>query len=368
MTINNSEKEIELLDIFEEEKIEVPQKEIKKDNSKLKYPKYDSFEKKLMRKIIPIVVMIIVSAISLFKIFDYIANNKETFKELSTSNYFVCLSDNEYYELECQPENMQYLAGETKTIKYNVSYNALYNYNVDKKYNYDIVADLDIYSDEENSKTLIHKSEKLVSNKMVKMQGSYHTINDTVTIPFSKYYNLIQSYENKYGVLTKSTFKITFKVNNKDISSINMNLGRSTYKIDKQDTKNSSIIDKSLKESLTSELMVYIIVFAVSSIVSIILLINIIYFLIRYTPKKSSYQNSLKEILKNYDRIIVEIKDVKPLIQDKPIIKVKTFLELVDLRDTIDRPILHVRINSIKDAFYVNDADKIYEYVMKDNN
>ena len=47
---------------------------------------------------------------------------------------------------------------------------------------------------------------------------------------------------------------------------------------------------------------------------------------------------------------------------------VKTFLELIDARDTIEKPILFVRINNIKSIFYVIDNDIVYKYTMKDNN
>ena len=51
--------------------------------------------------------------------------------------------------------------------------------------------------------------------------------------------------------------------------------------------------------------------------------------------------------------------------EGKTIIKVENFLELVDVRDTLDKPILHVKINSIKDGFYVDEGNKVYEFIMK---
>ena len=57
--------------------------------------------------------------------------------------------------------------------------------------------------------------------------------------------------------------------------------------------------------------------------------------------------------------------NIDNLLIGKNIIKVESFLELVDVRDTLDKPIMHVKINNIKDAFYVDDHDKVYSFVMK---
>ena len=98
------------------------------------------------------------------------------------------------------------------------------------------------------------------------------------------------------------------------------------------------------------------------------LVIIITLFLFKYRRKNddiSKYKNELSKLLKNYDRIIVEVKDIGRLFDNKLIIKVDSFLELVDVRDTLDKPILHVKINNIKDGFYVDDGNKIYSFVMK---
>ena len=41
--------------------------------------------------------------------------------------------------------------------------------------------------------------------------------------------------------------------------------------------------------------------------------------------------------------------------------------ELMDARNTLEKPIVYERINSIKSKFYVEDGNTIYVYVMKDD-
>ncbi len=62
------------------------------------------------------------------------------------------------------------------------------------------------------------------------------------------------------------------------------------------------------------------------------------------------------------------MKDCDVNTKGKTIYKVGSFLELIDARDTIEKPILFVRINNIKSIFYVIDNDIVYKYTMKDNN
>ena len=69
-----------------------------------------------------------------------------------------------------------------------------------------------------------------------------------------------------------------------------------------------------------------------------------------YSDYIKDYLNSNK-ILKEYDKVIVEMKDCDVNTKGKTIYKVGSFLELIDARDTIEKPILFVRINNIKSIF-----------------
>jgi len=40
---------------------------------------------------------------------------------------------------------------------------------------------------------------------------------------------------------------------------------------------------------------------------------------------------------------------------------------LLDARDTLEKPIVYVRVNNVKSEFYVEDIDKVYKYTMKES-
>ena len=81
--------------------------------------------------------------------------------------------------------------------------------------------------------------------------------------------------------------------------------------------------------------------------------------------KNNKYEKKLKQILNTYDRVIVNINDDNILKNGNEISKVSSFYELVDVRDTIDKPILYYKINSVKSEFYVQDTNLTYKYTMK---
>ena len=82
------------------------------------------------------------------------------------------------------------------------------------------------------------------------------------------------------------------------------------------------------------------------------------------------YDKELSNILNTYDRVIININDslkYESSFQSKKVYKVTSFFELLDLRDTIDKPIIYQKINNIKSEFYVQDSDAIYKYTMKES-
>ena len=90
-------------------------------------------------------------------------------------------------------------------------------------------------------------------------------------------------------------------------------------------------------------------------------------FLWKTKGKTPAYQKKLNHILNTYDRVIVTLNDKSTIVNDQEIYKVQTFLELLDVRDTIDKPILYYKVNNIKSEFYVQDINKTYKFTLKES-
>ena len=348
----------------EEEKIQIKEKIQNTGNSK----RYVSFEKRLFRIIIVLIIFISILISSAILLLNYVKNNKVIFNENSSSTYSVCLEKNDYYKDECLGEDKQYLSSIVNNINYVFTYNALYQEFVDKTYEYYVDSDLKIYSEDNEKQVLFENNDIILPKKKVTLNSNVATVSDSVKIPFKEYNRLVNEYNSKYGVLTKSEVDINFYLNGKVVSSIKVPLGETTFNITKQDTTNRKTFDKKISESINSYTLTYILCFIVSLIIVIIYVTKLIKFILKFTTKSNEqldYNKELENILKTFDRIIVEVDNIDSLLENKNIIQINNFLELVDARDTLDKPIMHVKINSVKDGFYVDDDDKIYTYIMK---
>ena len=81
---------------------------------------------------------------------------------------------------------------------------------------------------------------------------------------------------------------------------------------------------------------------------------------------KSKYQRTLQTILREYDRIIVDVKDSYAMSKDKVVLELDSFTELVDARDTLGKPIVYEKVNEVKSQFFVEDENKVYKYTLKE--
>ena len=84
------------------------------------------------------------------------------------------------------------------------------------------------------------------------------------------------------------------------------------------------------------------------------------------TNSKSSYEQKLSQILRDYDRLIVIARNGYVSADEKQIVKVESFEELLDARETLQKPIIYYKVNDVKSEFMVEDDDKLYKFVLKE--
>ena len=83
-------------------------------------------------------------------------------------------------------------------------------------------------------------------------------------------------------------------------------------------------------------------------------------------PKITNLKEKINKILKEYDELIVMTKDGYEITENKTILKVSSFKELLDARNTLNKPIIYTKINNVKSEFVVEDESVIYKYIMKE--
>ena len=82
--------------------------------------------------------------------------------------------------------------------------------------------------------------------------------------------------------------------------------------------------------------------------------------------RKDRYTKEVKKLLRVYDDDIVIARNGFVSLENKRVVKVSEFKELLDAKNILKKPIVYVRVNDIKSKFIVEDADCIYEYTIKD--
>ena len=76
------------------------------------------------------------------------------------------------------------------------------------------------------------------------------------------------------------------------------------------------------------------------------------------------YDLTLAKILREYDRVIVNSKKIVNM--DGEVIDVKSFNELLDVRDNIEKPIIFSEIHKgLKSVFIVKTSNETYRYILK---
>ena len=82
----------------------------------------------------------------------------------------------------------------------------------------------------------------------------------------------------------------------------------------------------------------------------------------------SEFEQEVNRLLTDYDRVIVETKNDTININKKQITELDDFMELVDVRDTVEKPILYFMVSDDRRDFIVVDGELVYRYKMINKN
>lgn len=330
-------------------------------------PRYVSYKSRLARYVGVSVVALIFLVLSVVAYFSI--NVTSSYDEESNIEYQVCLSDNEYYSTSCIGENVEYLTAISDVIRANFNYAAVYQEASERSFKYYIKTNLLIKTISEPEKELLSKEREITDVKESTSSAQVLTVTETVEIPFQEYNDYAQKYKNDFSILSNCELVVSLVERgdgNKDreISSFTIPLTKSTYNITKNEMKKHS--EPYIVPELQQKRNLVLAVVALAIIINIVVWLKLIRFMFTTTKHDSEYEKKLKKILSTYDRVIVTLSDNKRIDFSHDVYTVNSFMELLDVRDTIDKPILYYKVNSVKTEFYVQDVDKVYKYTMKE--
>ncbi len=309
-------------------------------------------------KWIRIMIIVIASLTALSIIFGAIFSqmNKTyyiNYTEVSTVDYKVYLKDNDFYEEEYLGKDQAYVASLIKEVVTDFTYELrMDTSDVEYEFTYSIDAELQVIDDKTN--VVIYNPVKTIKEKHSLVQNSSNQlkVSEQVVVNYDEYNDLANKFIDTYK-LTSVSSKLVLKTHisvtsicedesektqNQYVVSLNIPLVKKTVKIN----MTSSVPEEETK-IIACDRIVNTKVFLVFTIIFIVLDVLGIGFFVFFVYKTRNthinYLNKVKKIVNNYKSYIQEISN-EFNIEGYQILNIKTFTEMLEIRDTIQSPIL----------------------------
>lgn len=341
-------------------------------NNKAEAPKgHFGFEKRVILMGSLTVISFVLAIIFCYQAINYSDIDNVSYSERSSVTYSVCLNDNDYYKGQCQSSGMQYISTLTKSIpvvfNYNINYSSAVNYKLD----YYILGKTIIYDRDDASKVLYRDDKLLSERKSVEGTDVIAKLNTKIDVEFKEKNDFVNGYKSKYALNSLASYDVVLYVDDgkgpREVASVSIPLSMQTFGISEETVANEDQLVSMEKAGLASINTVFGLVGGVFGIIGAVILVKLIKLIYVTIDGGSPYEKKLNQILAEYDRVIVMSKSEYKINPDKQFIKLDSFFELLDARDTLEKPIIYERVNSVKSYFYVEDDERIYRYAMKES-
>ena len=349
--------------------------------------KKENVKNNYLKEIILIILFILFIILSFLCFKKSIMIQKEQnvfYEEYGSPNYKIYLKDNNYYKQEYLDKDMSYIANLIDKISINYNYKFNSDTEINGEYYYKIVANLEIMNPKNNSLFYQEKYELSEEKKFPIKNEKEYIINEIIDINYDKYNEIANNFEASYGVETDSNLTVSLElhrkvdgtlVNNSDIDSDNkinliIPLSEKTINLKSEPLamKNENIIISLNKYKIDD------IKYLISALLFLGFAVTIFIYITRKTilsrPKLNSYDKLLRKILRQYDRLIVNV-NTQPSFKIEDAIQVDNFYELLDAKDSIHNAIFYYEvIPHQKCYFYINNDNNYIVYTLKnsDNN
>lgn len=342
------------------------------DNVDINAKKYFSFESRIVLLLIVIIISFFIAGFFIVKAVTDSSTAAIVYDEKGSVDYEVCINDanNQYYSEKCLDSNMEYLSDITERIPVTFDYAMSFNDSISNKISYYVVTKVNIYRDK-HGKVLNTMEEVLVERTEFDVFGDEASFAIDVDLPFKKYRDYVSSYNTQYGIDGYAELEVLFYVDNgnviKKASTINLPLSAQTFTVDVFEIENTkqnlTVADNGSWAQVNTSYGAVGIIFVLFGVLGVMRLAHLVFKVMGTT---SMYQRKLNKILREYDKYIVISRGDYVIDESKRLIKVASFGELLDARNTLEKPIVYVKVNNVKSEFYVEDSESIYKYTLKE--
>lgn len=341
--------------------------------------KHFNYKRKLFKRIIIFAFLMIFAGLTLWASFLVKKTIILKYKESSDINYLVYLKPNDFYADTYLPKGMQYIASSIDYIDATFNYNFEMNDELEYNYYYYVEADVKVFEANNQSNVIFEKKEKLINNKtFTDQEGLSLSVGEDLKINYGEYNDLIRNFKSSYNIYADSTLTLTMyvyivgkheslaepiRIHNAMNLVIPLTEQTLDIELDYKDINNSDIITETSTKGTPSGL--FLEASAVLMALSLISLVDIIRYAFKVIKRKTPYQKKINSILREYDRVIVEITNSNALSSDTNFLEAKSFEELLDVSDRLEQPILFYEIQKGKRSeFIVRKDNDTYFYVI----
>ncbi len=297
--------------------------------------------------------LLVVIALSMFLVYDRMNRTYYIeYTESSSADYKVAYKNNSFFEEEWVGSGQSYvsslISGISADFEYALNMPAA---NMGFDYTYGITAQL-IISDKTSGDHIYDPVDVLLADTSASTARSNNVfISENVLVDFAAYNSEAKSFISTYGLKNATAMLVvTMKVNvvsssdlfdtsdNKYSIALNIPLCEENFSIfSTQSSPAGEVKQLAYRGAVDSN--VFLIISIVFAVLSLLLGIGLIFFVYITRNEDINYTNKVRKLLSSYRSFIQQIEGEYDT-EGYQLITVKTFTEMLGIRDTIQAPIL----------------------------
>lgn len=295
-----------------------------------------------------------------------VINDKIAYHKEVNLNYVTNLKDNKFYTSSYLNDDHNFVASLIDNFK--IDYNYLYTLSESINYvlTYDVTAILEVYDSENKDKPIEKNTYEIVPKTTVSDNSQIIKVDlFNQIVDYQTYNKIIQNWKREVSPDAMLTVYFNVKwdgnlgeqsLNDNYTMDLKIPISQKTISITKSNNVSTDdMIAKKEKLSFSMKLLL------ISTIVMIVtILFRLVLFIIVINSRKDKFEVEINKILREFDRAITEAKGEFIIESEFNYIEVNSFLELMDVHDNLNLPIIFYRDDDSKCTFAVRDDKNIY--------
>ena len=329
----------------------------------------------LVLYLIPVIFLLVLLIMEIVMARNELDVEGVCYRESNGMTYKVKLKPNNYgYETDILDEKTAAIATLIDKFIVNYNYQNTFSSELSYKLSYDVTAELNVYDTNNDDKPVQTKKFSLIDKQETSGHGimAKLDLNDN-DVNYDEYIAIVNQF--KQAVIPDATLIIKFntyfegtsnmldeKVKSNQTSTLTIPISQKTISVEapKDVKSHEACVNAENKISVGT-----IVLIIMTIILLIIFSVRYIIYFIKSEKKKTKYEQAVDKILREFDRAITEAKGKLRIDKSNNTIEVKDFMELLDVHDNFNIPIIYYKINKYMCVFLVRNNNDIYYNVMK---